>query len=367
MTRHVELIPIRVPMTEPFRISSGTVDAKESILIRIEQDGRVGWGEASPMSGAFYSTETPESTLDFLSSRVIPDWIDSGTPGPEWVSDRLASTEGNRFAWVGMEGALWDLRLQEEGRSFLDVFGAGSSPIESGLAIGIYPSIGELVDRTRHYLREGYKRIKIKIEPGWDLEPLEAIRKEFPGMPLMVDANAAYGREDFSHLKHLDRFGLVMIEQPLSAEDLAGHAELQGLLETPICLDESAESLDRVREAARLGACRIVNIKVQRVGGLTAARGIHDFCRSAGIANWMGTMPELGIASLHALYLATLPNCLFPTDVESSARWYEEDVIDPPLSVKEGLIDIPEEHRVRPRVNESVIERRRTGGVRIDL
>ncbi|MCA9428034.1 MAG: o-succinylbenzoate synthase, partial [Candidatus Omnitrophica bacterium] len=187
------------------------------------------------------------------------------------------------------------------------------------------------------------------------------IRSEFPSLPLMVDANAAYRREHFSLLEALDEFDLMMIEQPLAAEDLKGHADLQFRIGTPICLDESAESPARVRKAIELGSCRIVNIKIQRVGGLSAAKAIHDLCAREGIANWMGTMPELGIASLHALYLATLPNCRYPTDVESSARWFKEDIVDPPIEVKGGMVQLPQEHTKRPRVDEERIERWRLG------
>ncbi|MCB9784483.1 MAG: o-succinylbenzoate synthase [Candidatus Omnitrophica bacterium] len=361
MPPKIELIPIRVPMTEPFRISSGSVDSKESILVRIEDDGLIAWGEASPMSGAFYSIDTPESTLAFLREEAIPRWESAGHPGPEFVSEQLQDSEGNRFAWAGFEGALWDLQMQREGRSFFEAFGGETKPIESGLAVGIYPTIEQLVERCHHYLVEGYKRLKIKIEPGWDVEPLKAIRSEFPTLPLMVDANAAYRHEHFSLLEALDEFDLMMIEQPLAAEDLKGHADLQSRIGTPICLDESAESPARVRKAIELGSCRIVNIKIQRVGGLSAAKAIHDLCAREGIANWMGTMPELGIASLHALYLATLPNCLYPTDVESSARWFKEDIVDPPIEVKGGMVQLPQEHTKRPRVDEERIERWRLG------
>lgn len=348
-------------MIEPFRISSGSVDSKESILVHIEKDGIVGWGEASPMSGNFYSTETPESTLAFLKEEAVPCWIATGHPGPGFVSERLRKTRGNRFGWAGLEGALWDLDLQREGRSFLDEFGGEGVEIESGLAVGIYPTIGQLVDRCHHYLEEGYRRLKIKIEPGWDLEPLKAIRSEFPVLPLMVDANAAYRREHFSVLERLDEFNLMMIEQPLPSEDLEGHALLQRHIATPICLDESADSRESVEEAIRLNACRIVNLKIQRVGGLAEAKGIHDLCAAEGIANWMGTMPELGIASLHALYLATLPNCLYPTDVESSRRWFVDDLIDPPIQVRDGILTFAPEHKVRPRVDPGKVETYRVG------
>jgi O-succinylbenzoate synthase len=207
--------------------------------------------------------------------------------------------------------------------------------------MGIYETIDDLLRSIDRHLHLGYKRLKIKIQPGWDRGPLREIRKRFGSMPLMVDANCAYARSDIDHLRTLDEFDLMMIEQPLAREDLDGHAMLQSVLSTPVCLDESAENKDQVAAAIQRGSCRIVNIKIQRVGGLRNARAIHDLCERMGIPVWAGTMPELGIGGAQTLHLATLKNFTFPTDVEASARWFVEDIIEPVIEVRDGTITIP--------------------------
>ncbi|RJP31622.1 MAG: o-succinylbenzoate synthase [Candidatus Omnitrophota bacterium] len=357
MSNQINLIHVNVPMTEPFRISSGVVDHKDSILIHIQRDGLDGFGEASPMAGGFYSYETPESTFVFLRDVAVPKLIRHNSFSPHFVEECLQEHHHEMFAWAGLEGALWDLRANEESLPIMDFFGIETSLIESGLAVGIYPTFDELIQACSRYLIDGYKRLKIKIQPGWDLEPLRAVKAQFPDIPLMVDANAAYTQEHFSVFEEIDQLELLMIEQPLPAGDLEGHCSLQTRILTPICLDESATDLRTLKRAFAMQACKIVNIKIQRVGGLARAVAMYDFCTQSGIPVWMGTMPELGIASIHALYLSMLPNCVYPTDVEASRRWFVEDVIDPPIEVVDGVIEIPEAHQNRPTVNFNVIDR----------
>jgi len=357
MVNRITLSHIEIPMAEPFRISSGVVDSKESVIIRIERDGLVAFGEASPMSGGFYSTETPESSFEFLAEKAIPDLIAEGVFRPSFVEEGLRGSSREPFAWAGLEGALWDLRVLEENTSFPELLEADPHPIESGLAVGIPSCIEDLIETYERYLRDGYKRLKIKIEPGWDLKPLRAVSEAFAGVPLMVDANSAYSEEHFPVFERMDELGLLMIEQPLSKNDIEGHSRLQRLLKTPICFDESASSVESLDRAFRRKACRIVNLKIQRLGGLRQAKKMHDLCRKNGVPTWVGTMPELGIGALHALYLALLPNNLFPTDVEAGDRWFVEDIIDPPIRVHSGLIEIPEVHRKRPCVDMAVVDR----------
>jgi len=356
MANRISLIHVVVPMTEAFRISSGEVSAKESIVIQIERDGIMAFGEASPMSGGFYSGETPESTWDFLLEYAIPALMERKDFRPGFVLEILATGISEPFAWAGLEGALWDLMVQEESRSFTDVLGVDFHPIESGLAVGICSSIPELLSACRRYMADGYKRLKIKIQPGWDIEPLRIVRETFAGVPLMVDANAAYGEEDFPTFDEIDKMGLIMVEQPFAKMNWDGLAKLQSRICTPICIDESAYDEEAVRQCIDRQACRIVNIKIQRVGGIGRAKRIHDLCMNRGIPNWVGTMPELGIAAVHALYLALLPNCTYPTDVEASSRWFVEDIISPPIEVVAGIINVSQEHRGRPNVNMDVLE-----------
>ncbi len=357
MSNRIDLIHVTIPMTEPFRISSGKVSHKDSIIIRIQKDGIEAFGEASPMAGGFYSQETPESTFDFLKKYAIPKLIQKRHFRPQFVTQCLMEDQREMFAWAGLEGALWDLRSAEEDVPFPDAIGIEPRLVESGLAVGIYPTLELLLQACEKYMRDGYKRLKIKIQPGWDLEPLHAIREAFGQIPLMVDANAAYGEEHFPIFDEMDKFDLLMIEQPLSAYDLNAHNRLQVRLNTPICLDESASDPARLKLALEKRACKIVNIKIQRVGGLARAIEMYDLCASRGVPVWMGTMPELGIASLHALYMSMLSNCTYPTDVEASRRWYVEDIIDPPIEVIDGLIGLPAKHRERPNVDMGIVER----------
>ncbi len=326
---------VKVPLHEPFRISSGEISVKDAILVEMESDGVVGWGEASPMAGNFYSAETPESTWDCLRIRLLPHFFDRPELDPRRCSERLEELGGEPFARAGLEGAVWDLSAKKKQQPLWQLLDGRPRRIESGAAIGLMPTLSELLDRVERFLREGYKRIKIKIEPGRDVELVHGIRQRFGNILLMVDANASYRLEDFPILKELDKLGLMMIEQPLERQGLAEHAELQRRLQTPICLDESAESLEAIRTIIRLGSARILNIKVQRMGGLWPARQAHDLAKSAGLPCWLGTMPELGVASAQGLHLATLPGFTFPSDVEASARWYVDDITSPPIEVSE--------------------------------
>jgi O-succinylbenzoate synthase len=334
---------VRVPLHEAFRISSGEVSVKEAILIELTADGQTGWGEASPMPGTFYSEETPESTWEFLRSTLVPGFLEWPELDARAASLRLEKYAGEPFAKAGLEGAVWDLAARLESQPLWALLGSHERRIESGAAIGLMPTRSQLLDRVERFLKEGYRRIKIKIEPGHDVELVRAIRKRFGDIPLMVDANASYRLEHLATFEELDRLGLMMIEQPLGREAVAEHAELQRHLQTSICLDESAHSLEAIQAIIELGAARILNLKVQRMGGLWPARRAHDLAQSAGIPCWLGTMPELGVASAQALHLGTLPNFKFPSDVEASARWYVDDMISPPIEVSpDGYIDLPE-------------------------
>ncbi len=337
----VSLSHIRIPLVEPFRISNGVIAEKDGILVGIHADGMVGYGEASPMEGSFHSAETPASTWRYLRETIVPRLLKDRPGSVEQVNDALSRIGGDPFARAGVETAFWDLEGQRTSKPLFRLLGGEREEVECGLAVGIYPSVPEMLHAVEGHLSEGYKRLKIKIQPGWDLEPLRAVRKQFGGIPLMVDANCAYRAEDLEHLRHLDEFGLMMVEQPLPKEDLEGHALLQAALSTPICIDESATDAETVERAIALKSCSIVNIKIQRVGGLSAARKIHDLCKVHGIPVWAGTMPELGIGSAQTVHLATLPNFLYPTDVQPSLRWFVDDCIDPLLEARSGRIRIP--------------------------
>lgn len=350
---------VRVPLLEPFRISSGAIAEKDAILIEVKTEANVvGWGEASAMSGAFYSEATPESSWSALSHDLIPAVLSAGEIDVRCFYEQMRRSPGDPFAKAGIEGAVWDAYARTVGRPLCELLGASARPIPSGVAIGIYDHVAELLERVERYTAQGYRRVKIKIEPGWDIEPVSAVRARFPNLPLMVDANAAYSITDAGIFLELDRHDLMMIEQPLAREAHAEAGELQRQLRTPLCADESAESISEVASIIDNEAARIINIKVQRVGGLSEAVLMLGAARAAGLECWVGTMPELGVASVHGLHLATLDGFTYPTDIEASERWYVDDVIAPALDIDaHGFIHLPEGTGTGYRVVREKVER----------
>ena len=350
---------VRVPFVEPFRISNGAVAEKDAILIELTtSEGVVGWGEASPMSGSFYSSDTPDSSWTTLRDQFVPSLLSLDHVDAPRFYEFLRKQPGDQFSRAGIEGALWDAYAQTRRVALHELFGIRPRPVPSGVAIGIFDTIDELLDRVRRYVAEGYQRVKIKIQPGWDVEPVAAIRANFPDLPLMVDANAAYTIADLEIFRELDRFELLMIEQPLAAKAIDEAGEFQRQLKAPLCADESAESLAALDQLIKHGAARIINIKVQRVGGLSEALLMLQTARAAGLQCWVGTMPELGIASAQALHLAMHDGFSFPTDIEASARWYVDDVIEPAIEIdKNGFIEVPRGAGAGFKVSREKIER----------
>ena len=340
--KSVALHHVSVPLREPFRISNGEVTTKEAILVEVTtSDGVTGWGEASPMSGSFYSSDTPQSSYAALSETLVPLVMSNEVNVPTFY-ETLRRQPVDAFAKAGIEGALWDAYTKRLKRPLFSVLGNERRPIPSGVAIGIYENIRDLIDRVKHYLSAGYQRVKIKIQPGWDVEPVAAIRSELPALSLMVDANAAYSLLDIDVFRELDKHNLMMIEQPLARDAIVETGELQKQLRTPVCADESAESMSSLELLVQHQAARIINIKVQRVGGLSEARLMLEFARAAGLECWVGTMPELGVASAQGLALACNEGFSYPTDIEASSRWYVDDVIVPQIKVDtSGFIHLP--------------------------
>ena len=341
--KSIALHHVRVPLVEPFRISNGVISEKDAILVEVKTENDVvGWGEASPMSGGFYSSDTPESAWLALSSSLIPAVLGAGEIEVSRFYEQMRAHPGDAFAKAGIEGALWDAYANVLNVPFGELLGARSRPIPSGVAIGIYDQVEDLLERVARYTAQGYRRVKIKIQPGWDIEPVAAVRARFPDLPLMVDANAAYSLADAAMFRELDGQGLMMIEQPLAREAHREAGELQRQLRTPLCADESAESIQALASLIENNAARIINIKVQRVGGLSEARLMLAAARAAGLECWVGTMPELGVASAQGLHLATLDGFTYPTDIEASTRWYVDDVIAPLIEIDaRGYVELP--------------------------
>jgi len=294
------------------------------------------------MSGSFYSDDTPERAWEVLSQQLVPELFEAGEFEALRFFEVLRKLPGEPFAKAGLDGALWDAYSQTVGLPLCELLGAHSRPIPSGVAIGIYDHTEALLERVDRYLAKGYQRVKLKIQPGWDIEPVASVRARFPDVPLMVDANASYSIADQQIFEELDTFGLMMIEQPLAREAHDEAAQLQRILRTPLCADESAESPEALSSLIEKRAARIVNIKIQRVGGLSEARLMLGQARAGGLECWVGTMPELGVASAQGLHLAAHAGFTYATDIEASARWYVEDVIEPPIEIdRHGLIRLP--------------------------
>ena len=343
MQTTIVLRRVSIPFREPFRISNGVAAATDSVIVEIRRGGLSGFGEAGPLPGGAYSAETAASSWTRLKEKLIPLWLESSFGHPAEVGPALDAVPGEAFARAALEGASWDLAAAETGEPLWRMLGSQVRPVESGVAIGLFDTLDELLARVETYLAQGYRRTKIKIQPGWDIEPVRAIRERFGAIPLMVDANTAYTLADADVFRELDRFDLMMFEQPLAGPALGDLAELQRQVKTPVCADESAEGMEALETMIGLGSAKIINIKIQRVGGLTNALRMHDRARQAGLGIWLGTMPELGVASAQGLHLATLPGFNYPTDVEASERWYEDDLVDPLITLgNDGCIHIPE-------------------------
>jgi O-succinylbenzoate synthase len=343
----VVLTHLQIPFKEPFRISAGEVALKDAILVAVETSSAVGLGESSPMAASFgYSSDTPEGCWDDLTTTIAPSLLGRMVSALEDIAETASAWKASRFAAAGAETALWDLLGQARHETIAELLGAPDVRldlgVESGLAVGLYPSIVELIKTIESHLEAGYRRVKIKIQPGQDVELVRAVRQHFGDVPLQVDANAAYTVADIDVFRELDQYDLLMFEQPMAADDLGGLSALQRAVNTPVCLDETAETVETTAAAIEQGAGRIVNLKIQRVGGLGPALAIHNLCHQRGIACWVGCMPELGIGQAHGIHLATLANCKYPSDLEPSARWFVDDYVVPLIELAgPGILMLP--------------------------
>jgi o-succinylbenzoate synthase len=343
----VTLTHLQIPLKEPFRISGCEVTIRDAILVAVETRSGIGIGESSPMVVGFGSaSDTPEECWRDLAERIAPSLLGRSFATVEDIAALASTWTGSRFASAGAETALWDLLGQARHATIAEMLGASveqlARGVESGLAVGLYSTIVELLKTIENHLAEGYRRVRIEIAPGHDVELVRAIRQHFGDIELMVDANGAYTRDDIDLFRELDDADLLMFEQPLAADDLDGLVELQKAVMTPVCLDESAVTPEKAAEAIRRGACRIVNIKIQRVGGLGPALALHDLCYERGVACWVGTMPELGVGQAQGIHLAALANCKYPTDIAPSARWFVDDYVVPLIEMSApGILNIP--------------------------
>lgn len=337
-----ELRRVAMPLVSPFRTSFGTQTERDILLVRAVTDAAEGWGECVSLSSPVYSSEYTEGVVDVLTRFLIPALGAAGVSDAPGIGPALHRFTGHRMAKAALETAVLDAELRAAGRSFARELGSVRDRVPCGVSVGIMGSVPQLLDAVGGYLDAGYVRIKLKIEPGWDLEPVRAVRERFgDDVLLQVDANTAYTLADARHLAKLDAFDLLLIEQPLDEEDVLGHADLAKLLRTPICLDESITSAQTAAAAIRLGATSVINIKPGRVGGYLEARRIHDLAVAHGIPVWCGGMVESGLGRAANIALASLPGFTLPGDVSASDRFYETD-LTPPFVMQDGHLDVPQ-------------------------
>lgn len=338
----ITLRHMRMNMKFPFTTSFGTFEDREFILVEVkDNEGQSGWGESVAFSAPLYNEETVKTNWHMMEDFLIPLLLKNEIPHPDDVSDLFSPIRKNNMAKSALEGAVWDLYAKREQKPLYQALGGEKTEIEVGISIGIQNNIEELLDLIAEYVNEGYRRIKVKIKPGRDVDVIRAIRSKFPTIKLMADANSAYRLEDLELLKQLDEYDLMMIEQPLASDDIVDHAQVQKVLKTPICLDESIHSYEDARKAIELGSCKIINIKIGRVGGLTESKKIHDLCKKHNIPVWCGGMLEAGVGRAHNVALTTLANFTMPGDTAASSRYWEQDIIEPEVTVNNGLITVP--------------------------
>jgi O-succinylbenzoate synthase len=332
---------VGLPLVRPFRTSFGVQTHKVCVLARVETDEVEGWGECVADVEPGFSEEFNEGAWLVIRDFLAPALFAAGDVRPEELDGVFAGVRGNPMAKATLVNAVLDAQLRVEGRSLASFLGADKDRVACGVSVGIAPTTDELLEQVRGYLDEGYRRIKLKIEPGTDVERVRAVREANPGILLSVDANAAYTLADVETFLALDAFDLLMVEQPLHHDDLVQHAELQRLIRTDLCLDESIRSAAHAAAALDLGACRIVNIKQGRVGGLLEAKRVHDLCRGRAVPVWCGGMLETGVGRGANLALAALPGFTLPGDTSASRRYFEEDLTEPFELAADGTMAVP--------------------------
>ena len=342
----IELRLLRLPLVRFFETSFGRIHDRSFVLVTVEDNGVTGVGECVADANPFYSAETTRTAWHIIADFIAPVVLGRVFAHPREIFDALAPIRGHHMAKAAVEMAAWDVFARQQGRPLAEVLGGSPAVIQrgiaSGVSIGIQDSLEQLVERVCEEWAAGYRRIKIKIRPGWDIEAVRVIRDRFDAIPLMVDANAAYQLRDAEHLGRLDPYELMMIEQPLEYDDIRDHARLQERIRTPICLDESLHTPRLVEEALAMGACRIINIKPGRVGGHAQSIRIHDMAVEHGVPVWHGGMLESGIGRAHNIHLSTLPGFTLPGDVAASRRYFAPDLIDPEIEVRsDGTIAVP--------------------------
>ena len=358
---NIELITIRelkMRLKAPFETSFGVTHNRRILLVEVVADGVSGWGEVTTGETPSYNPETTDTAWHVISDFIAPLLTGKSIASAADVATLLAGIRGHEMAKAGVENALWDIEAQQKRLPLAKLVGGSWDEIRCGVSLGIRENPEALVKKVAEEVGNGYQRIKLKIKPGKDLEYVAAARREFPETQLSVDANSAYALEDTEHLQKLDVFHLLMIEQPLRWDDIHSHAKLQKQIETAICLDECINSVNDAQAAIESGACRIINIKLGRVGGHSSARKVHDMCWQNNIPVWCGGMLEAGVGRAHNIAMSSLPNFTLPGDVSASARYWDEDIIDPEVEVTpQGTIRVPTTPGLGYKVKRELVEK----------
>ncbi len=351
----IELFQLRLPLKRAYETSGSRETHQTRVIARVESEGAVGWGESVAPELPWYSGETPSTVWWLLEEIAIPRLLETDLDSPDDVGRALGWIKDHRMAKATIEMAVWDLLAKRAGSPLSVLLGGTRDRILCGVAIGIQPTIEELLERIAQESASGYQRVKVKIKPGWDGHVAEAIRNRFPHLPFQLDANSAYTLADIPLFKRIDAYTPLLLEQPLAEDDIVDHATLQREIMTPVCLDESIHSAEDARKAIEIGATRVINIKPGRVGGHGESRRIHDVCKERGVPVWCGGMLEMGIGRAHNVHLASLPNFSLPGDVSASARYFETEIIGEPFTVeRDGTMKVP----TGPGIGVTVLEDR---------
>jgi O-succinylbenzoate synthase len=340
-----------------FALSYGTLTERPTVIVKLEtSDGIIGYGEAASLSVPYYNHETADTCMLMLKKHIVPLVLHKEFDSIDDVVERLKIIRRNTFAKAGLETALWMIRSLQEQRSLRDLLGGTRKKVSIGKSIGIQETVEATIEKVHFYLEQGYQRIKLKIKPGWDVSLIDAVRNTFGDISLTVDANSAYTLDDIPTFQALDQYGLVLIEQPLADDDLVDHAVLQSKIQTAICLDESICSVEDARKAISIGACKIINIKPPRAGGLLESKKIHDLCAKHNIGVWCGGMDETTIGRAFNIALASLPNFIYPADMTWATEFFCDDLTRTTFMMDDGYIPVSEEPGLGYEVDEEKIE-----------
>lgn len=352
---------VNMKLKHPFRTSFGSVETKDFFIIEaIDHKGYSGFGESVAFTTPWYTEETTETVFHMLNTFLIPLTLSSAFHHPKELNTIYAKIKGNTMAKSAIEGAIWDLYAKQINLPLYQVIGGKRDRIDVGISLGLEADTADLLAKIDAYTQQGFKRVKIKIKKNKDLSLIQEVRKAFPHLNLMVDGNSAYTLNDIEHLKSFDSYDLMMIEQPLAHNDIIDHASLQSHVKTPICLDESIYSLKDTQTAVELHSCEIINIKIGRVGGITEAIKIHDYCETKNVPVWSGGMLESGIGRAHNIAISTLPQFTLPADLAGSSHYWEEDIITPLVEVSNGEVHLSSKAGIGYDINRQALQKFRT-------